>query len=113
MSNPFDTIDARLSNIETLLLDIKHAPFISQLHTEVDQWFDIQGLCNYLPDKPTRPTVYGWVHFSVIPYHKGGKKLRFLKSEIDTWLKTGRRKTRVEIEAEADDFLNKSRKAKG
>jgi len=26
MNNPFDTIDARLSNIENLLLDLKHAP---------------------------------------------------------------------------------------
>ena len=26
MSNPFKTIDVRLSNIETLLLDIKHKP---------------------------------------------------------------------------------------
>ncbi|MDR1342763.1 MAG: helix-turn-helix domain-containing protein [Prevotellaceae bacterium] len=28
-----------------------------------------------------------------IPYHKKGKKLMFLKSEIDNWLKEGRRKT--------------------
>jgi hypothetical protein len=26
MSNPFETIDARLSNIENLLLDLKHPP---------------------------------------------------------------------------------------
>jgi len=26
MNNPFETIDLRLSNIETLLLDIKHEP---------------------------------------------------------------------------------------
>jgi hypothetical protein len=31
MSNPFDIIDARLSNIENLLLDIKHSPHSAKL----------------------------------------------------------------------------------
>jgi len=29
----------------------------------------------------------------------------FLKSEIDTWLKEGRRKTAAEIQAEAEQFV--------
>lgn len=35
MSNPFEVIDARLSNIESLLLDIKHPPKIpeNKLHS--------------------------------------------------------------------------------
>jgi excisionase family DNA binding protein len=83
MTNPFELIDARLSNIETLLLDIKH----SKKEIETDQWFNLNELCEYIPDKPSKPTVYGWVHAGTIPVHKGGKKLRFLKSEIDIWLK--------------------------
>lgn len=31
MNNPFALIDARLSNIETLLLDIKHQPTLTKL----------------------------------------------------------------------------------
>lgn len=31
MRNPFDIIDARLSNIENLLLDIKHSPHSEEL----------------------------------------------------------------------------------
>jgi len=84
MNNPFELIDARLSNIENLLLEIKH----NKKEIEADQWFDLNELCDYIPDKPSRATVYGWVHSSKIPVHKGGKKLRFLKSEIDNWLKT-------------------------
>jgi len=106
MNNPFDALAEELRDIKALLLEIKHASFFPQSLTETDHWFDIQELCSYLPDKPTKPTVYGWVHFSIIPYHKGGKKLRFLKSEIDAWLKTGRRKTRAEISAEAADFVS-------
>jgi excisionase family DNA binding protein len=60
---------------------------------DLDRWFDVNDLCQYHPDKPTKPTVYGWVYAGTIPVHKGGKKLRFLKSEIDNWLKQGRKKT--------------------
>jgi len=61
--------------------------------TETDRWFDLNELCIYHPDKPAKATCYGWVHSGLIPHHKGGKKLRFLKSEIDNWIKQGRRKT--------------------
>jgi len=37
----------------------------------------------------------------LVPYHKNGKNLVFLKSEIDEWLKTGKRKSNAEIEAES------------
>jgi len=52
-----------------------------------DKWMNLNELCNYLPDRPSKPTVYSWVNQKNIPVHKGGKKLRFLKSEIDIWLK--------------------------
>ncbi len=92
----------KVENIERLLLDRKCEP-----QPEPDRWFNIVELCEYLPDKPAVPTVYGWVHFGTIPCYKGSKKLRFLKSEIDEWQKSGRKKTRAEIAAEADEYLNK------
>lgn len=78
--------------------------------TETDLWFDLTKLCNYLPDKPAKPTVYGWVHAGLIPCHKGGKKLRFLKSEIDIWLKKGRKKSLSEIDADTDAFISSRKK---
>ena len=72
---------------------------------ETERWFDLTELCDYLPDKPAKATVYGWVNRNEIPYHKRAKKLYFLKSEIDAWLKAGKRKTTGEIQAEADSFL--------
>ncbi|WP_152269640.1 helix-turn-helix domain-containing protein [Agriterribacter humi] len=68
-------------------------------------WFDLNELCDYLPDKPARATVYGWVHDGTIPCHKGGKKLRFLKSEIDAWLMQGRKKTLKETYEEAAVYI--------
>ncbi len=75
--------------------------------TETDRWFDLNELCQYHPDKPTKPTVYGWVNAGIIPVHKGGKKLRFLKSEIDNWLRQGRKKTLAETASEAETYLKK------
>jgi excisionase family DNA binding protein len=73
--------------------------------TDTDRWFDLNELCIYHPDKPSKPTVYGWVNAGTIPVHKGGKKLRFLKSDIDTWLKQGRKKTFAETASEAEQYL--------
>ena len=78
-----------------------------QAEQPTDRWFDLNELCIYHPDKPSKPTVYGWVNAGIIPVHKGGKKLRFLKSEIDSWLKQGKRKTFSEIASEADTYLKR------
>ena len=82
---------------------------INQRNPEPDAWFDILGLCDYLPDKPAKATVYTWVRERKIPYNKQGKKLAFLKSEVDAWLKEGRQKTASEIKAESGSFI-KNRK---
>ncbi len=73
--------------------------------TETERWYDLNELCQYHPDKPSKATVYGWVNAGTIPVHKSCKKLRFLKSEIDAWLKQGRRKTLAETEAEATTYV--------
>ena len=77
---------------------------------EPDRWFDLNELCQYHPDKPTKPTVYGWVNAGKIPHHKGGKKLRFLKSEIDNWLKQGKKLTLAEAASLAEKYLQKTKR---
>ena len=72
-----------------------------------DGWMGIVGLQEYLPDKPAKATIYGWVSTKQIPYHKGGKKLRFRKSEIDAWLETGKRRCEDDFEIEANEYLAK------
>ena len=98
----FMHLTTEVSEIKRLLLEKS-----TEQPNESDQWFNLTELCEYHPDKPTKPTVYGWVNLGTIPVHKGGKKLRFLKSEIDNWLKQGRKKTISEIENDADDYLKK------
>ncbi len=96
--------------IENSLRKILSVHKENEPHQPTDQWFDLSELCNYLPEKPAKPTVYGWVHSSIIPFHKKSKKLFFLKSEIDVWLKTGRRKTVAELAGEADAYLQTKKK---
>ena len=62
---------------------------------------NLDQLREYHPDKPARSTVYEWVCQNRIPVHKDGKKLRFLRSEIDQWLSGGKIRTKEELETEA------------
>ena len=57
----------------------------------------------------TKPTVYGLVHKNKIPYHKKGKRLYFLKSELVEWLKSGKHQTKSEQEDLADAYLLKNK----
>lgn len=95
----FTQLSNDVSEIKRLLLEKSNVQ-----PTETNHWFDLNELCNYHPDKPSKATVYGWVNASIIPVHKGGKKLRFLKSEIDTFLKQGRKKTLAETANEAEQY---------
>jgi len=98
---------------ETIIACLRRVPPYLPL-TETDQWFNITQLCEYLPDKPKRSTVYGWVHLKKIPFHKKSKALIFLKSEIIFWLKEGLHKTAAELEkdvnAETDKFLTSKKR---
>jgi excisionase family DNA binding protein len=52
------------------------------------------------------PSIYGLVHRRQIPFIKRGKKLIFEQSQVNEWLKTGRRKTVFETDSLADEYLN-------
>lgn len=88
-------LSERFAKIENLLSQSLSTP-------KPDEWFDLDGLCDYHPEKPSKPTVYFWVSQNKIPFHKRGKKLTFLKSEIDVWLK-----------GEAQEVANLSNNIKG
>jgi excisionase family DNA binding protein len=96
----FTRLTYEVSEIKRLLLERSN-----EQPTETDRWFDLNELCAYHPDRPSKPTVYGWVNAGTIPVHKGGKKLRFLKSEIDLFLKQGKKKTLAETASEAESYL--------
>jgi hypothetical protein len=96
-----------LRDIEAIKLALQAKSDLPQ--QEADIWFDLNGLIQYLPDHPKRATVYGWISKQLIPYHKtaGRKQLSFLKSDIDEWMKDGKRKTLTD--SVNDYFKNKKR----
>jgi excisionase family DNA binding protein len=100
---------------ETVTACLKNNTAVSQTPPQdADRWLNLLELCDYLPDKPAKPTVYAWVNQGMIPYHKGGKKLRFLKSEIDEWLKAGKQESKSDITKGINQFLrNQKRKSGG
>lgn len=103
----FTNLSKEVSEIKRLLLEKSN-----HQQTPPDRWFNLHELCNYHPDRPSKATVYSWVNARIIPVHKGGKKLRFLKSEIDMWLMEGKRKSHVEIANEVDNYLSKNKRGK-
>lgn len=72
---------------------------------EQDQLLTIQQVATLLT--LSVPTIYGLVNRSAIPYSKPGKRLYFSKQELTDWIKSGRKKTTAEIEAEATNYVNR------
>ncbi|MFC5270034.1 helix-turn-helix transcriptional regulator [Adhaeribacter terreus] len=107
------TFESLPGAVSKLLEDVAHLKSLltsqASKPAETDRWFDLDELCAYLPGNPARATIYGKVHTREIPHKKVGKRLAFLKSEIDQWLKNQGRKTAAEIEAEASQYLAKKK----
>jgi len=102
MNNPFEVIEARLNNIETLLLDIKHNPKEQSQQAETDELLTVQDAAKFL--SLTVPTVYGLISKGELPVMKRSKRCYFSKVELIDYLKQGRRKTLAETAIEAERY---------
>jgi excisionase family DNA binding protein len=109
MNNPFETIDARLSNIENILLDLKHFPIqANNPGHESNDLLTIKEAAKYL--SLSVPTIYGLVSRSEVPCMKLKKRLYFSRLELTNYIKSGRKKTVTEIQVEAGKYLIDKRK---
>ena len=108
MNNPFEAIEAKLSSIENLLLEIKHQPKKVESAESKDQLLTVQEAAQFLNLKV--PTIYSKVSKGELPVMKSGKRLYFSRSELLDYLKAGRKKSNTEIEAEAEAYLLKNKK---
>jgi hypothetical protein len=90
MHNPFEIIDRRLSDIETLLTEvIKHLRDRS-----TDMKAELGGI--ELAQEITRLSkarLYALVSARQIPHAKRGNKLYFTRAELQAWITAGRRIT--------------------
>lgn len=76
------------------LLDRLNQPATSPTPAE-ESPLTVQQAADLLDVTPA--TVYDWVHRRVIPSHRPGKRLYFLRSELMDWIRTGRRSTADEL----------------
>lgn len=96
----------KLNKLDSKLDSLNSIPQVPS----ADQWMNLKKLCEYLPSHPAEQTVYGWTSCHQIPFHKRGKRIMFLKSEIDAWLHAGKRKSQKELAEEAAQFINARQK---
>jgi excisionase family DNA binding protein len=88
MNNPFETINARLSNLEALTLEA-----LSCLRTSATSLApEVGGI--ELAQQVTRlskPRLYALVSAREIPHAKRGNKLYFNRAELLAWVAAGNR----------------------
>lgn len=72
---------------------------------QADEFLTIEETASFL--SLSLPTIYSKVSRRELPHMKKGKRLYFSKKELSEYLKSGRKKTVSEIEAEAENYLNK------
>lgn len=102
MNNPFELIEARLSNIETLLLDIKHKP-TEPGKQESDDLMTVQDAAKFL--SLSVPTIYSLISRHEIPVMKRSKRCYFSKIELLNYLRQGKKKSLNETSTEADTYV--------
>ena len=76
----------------------------------VDKWFTIEELSLYIPGKPSISTLRDKARRFEIPSKKSGGRWIFLKSDIDAWLKSGKRMTYDEINSISNSRIEKNYK---
>jgi excisionase family DNA binding protein len=110
LENPFKVIEARLSSIENLILDLKHQPRTSVVTEPPEKLLTVQEAAIFL--SLTVGTIYSKVSRGELPSMKRSKRLYFSTVELMQYLKEGRKKTYAEIEQEAEEYLSNTLNSK-
>lgn len=110
MHNPFEVIEARLSNIENLLLDIKHPASQAKGSDNSEDLLTVAQAAVYLDLSKTY--VYRLISKNELPHMKRGARVYFLKAELLAYLKQGRNKTNAEIFADAARFFDTKKRSR-
>lgn len=72
-----------------------------------DERMDVTEAQKYIPGHPAVQTIYGWTSNGQIPYHKIGKRIYFVKSELDEWLSHGQHKSDDDLRKEAEEYVKR------
>jgi len=108
MINPFELLETRLTSIEAILVELKQNPH--PITEQPEQLLTIQEAAAFL--SLAVPTIYSNVSKGKLPFMKRGNRLYFSRAELMAYIKGGRQKTNVELDAEVDEYLSTDRRAK-
>jgi excisionase family DNA binding protein len=96
MDNPFEFIIERLNALDrkiSILMESGNDKYPVQ-----DEFLNIEEVARFINE--SKSSVYSRTSSRNIPFYKRGKRLMFKKSEIMSWLESGKKKTRSEIARE-------------
>jgi len=108
MNNPFEVLEEKLSNIENLILDLKHLPKQVKQSETPEKLLTVQEAAQFL--NLTVPTIYSKVSKGELPVMKRSKRLYFSSVQLMEYIKEGRKKSNSEIEAEAEQYIKIKRR---
>ncbi len=80
MNNPFETINERLSNIENLLLEIKHKP----VEEEKSENLTVKETAEFL--KVSEQSVHNYIKKGFLPAQKVGRILLIKRQDLENAL---------------------------
>ena len=108
MSNPFELLEARLTSIENLILDLKHNPQQATPAQAPDKLMTVHETAEFLGLQPN--TVYSNVSKGLLPAMKQGNRLYFSRLELMEYVKAGRKLTLAETAAQANAYIQGKKK---
>lgn len=77
MNNPFETIHERLSNIESLLLELKHKP----IEEELSENLTVKETAELL--KVSEQSIHNYIKKGFIPAKKVGRVLLIKRTDVE------------------------------
>ena len=106
MNNPFEMIEARLSSIENLILDIKHQPKEVEKKEREEALLTVQETAEFL--KLSIATIYSKKSKGELPFCKpfGSKRVYFSKQALISYVMKGKSLSNDEVNEIADSFIN-------
>jgi len=104
-TNPFETIETRLSTIEDLILEVKNQTKLPNPTNDQDEFLTIPQAAKLL--HLSVPTMYGKTHRNELPFMKRGKRVLFSKKQLIEYMEQGRKLTNEELKEKAHEFLKK------
>ena len=100
----FEQVPAAISRIENELIRLRsELKTLKKDDSDPNELMDVTDAAKYL--NLAVATLYIKVSKKQIPHIKKGKKLRFLRSDLLDWLKSGRKATAKEIQENGSEFL--------